>query len=87
MEDGLNEAPTSRPAWVRAGIMRADRKRMRQNWLAGLAVVALIVAGYWLIEKFVATNRLVACLESGHRNCARLAPDLSAIGIGQGNRP
>lgn len=52
---------------------------MRQNVVAGLAVVFLLVVGYWLVERFDESRRLVLCLEAGHRNCARPPLDLNAI--------
>lgn len=73
------ERPPPRPGWVRAAIEREDKRRMRQNVVAGLAVVFLLVVGYWLVERFDESRRLVLCLEAGHRNCTRPPLDLNAI--------
>ena len=75
----MSDTPPRRPAWVKAAIDREDRRRMRQNMVAGLAVVALLVIGYWLVETFAESRRLVLCLEAGHRNCARQPPEIEAI--------
>jgi hypothetical protein len=47
---------------------------MQQNLAAFLLVVALLVVGAWMIERLKAYSRSLACLESGHRNCAVLDP-------------
>lgn len=74
----MSDTPPPRPAWVRASIEREDRRRMRQNLLAGLAVTGLLVVGYWLVESFAESRRVLLCLEAGHRHCAR-APELEAL--------
>jgi len=51
-----------------------DRRRMQQTLAAFLLVVALLVVGAWMIERLKAYSRSLACLESGHRNCAVLDP-------------
>jgi hypothetical protein len=51
-----------------------DRRRMQQNLAAFLLVVALLVAGAWMIDRLRAYSRTLACLESGHRNCSVLDP-------------
>src|SRR3954470_3781841 len=51
-----------------------DRRRMQQNLAAFLLVVALLVAGAWMIERLKAYSRPLACLEAGHRYCTVLDP-------------
>ena len=71
--------PPPRPAWVKASIEREDRRRMRQNFFASLVILVLLVAGYFLVETFVASSRLVACLEAGHRHCSRVPIDRNQV--------
>ena len=49
-----------------------DRQRMRQNLAALVAVVVLLALGAWLIDRLAAYSRTLACIEAGHRNCAKL---------------
>lgn len=65
------------PGWVRASRKREDHRRMRQNIVAGAAVLVLLVVGYWLVESFDESRRLMLCLEAGHRSCARPALNLN----------
>ena len=51
-----------------------DRRRMQQNLAAFLLVVALLVAGAWMIERLKAYSRTLVCLEAGHRYCTVLDP-------------
>jgi hypothetical protein len=51
------------------------RIRARQNW-AVLALVVLVLAGAWLIDRLAAFSRALACYEFGHRNCLPLKVDL-----------
>ncbi|OQW53957.1 hypothetical protein [Candidatus Raskinella chloraquaticus] len=73
-----------RPAWVRAAMEREDRRRMRQNLGAGLAVLGLLIVGYWLVESFAQSRRVLLCLEAGHRLCVR-DPELDAIRARRGS--
>jgi hypothetical protein len=49
-----------------------DRLRMRQNLAAFLVIVAIVVAGTWLMASLHYYSRLQACLEAGHHNCLPL---------------
>jgi hypothetical protein len=62
------------PPAIRASAADAaeDRLRMRQNLAAIAVIVAIVVAGAWLIDNLRHYSRLQACLEAGHRNCLPL---------------
>jgi hypothetical protein len=46
-----------------------EHRRTLQNLAATLIIVALIAAGFWLIDHLRSSARIEACLEAGHRNC------------------
>jgi hypothetical protein len=46
-----------------------DHRRSLQNLAAAVIIVALIAAGFWLIDHLRSSARIEACLEAGHRNC------------------
>jgi len=46
-----------------------EHRRTLQNLAAAVIIVALIAAGFWLIEHLRTSARIEACLEAGHRNC------------------
>ncbi len=52
-----------------------DRRRMQQNVAAAIIILALVGAGFWLIDHLRTNARIAACVEAGHRNCVPL--DLS----------
>ena len=52
-----------------------DRRRMRQNLAAFAVVVVLLVVGAWMVERLREYSRMLACIESGRRNCVPI--DLS----------
>jgi hypothetical protein len=49
-----------------------DSLRMRQNLAALAAVALLLLAGIWIIDGAQRYARTLACIETGHRNCAVL---------------
>ena len=61
--------PAARSAEAATEEASEDRLRMRQNVAAGLVIVAIVVAGTWLMASLHHYSRLQACLEAGHRNC------------------
>ena len=46
-----------------------EHRRTLQNLAAAVIIVALIAAGFWLIDHLRSSARIEACLEAGHRNC------------------
>jgi hypothetical protein len=46
-----------------------EHRRTLQNLAATVIIVALIAAGFWLIDHLRSSTRIEACLEAGHRNC------------------
>jgi hypothetical protein len=55
-----------------------DRLRMQQNLGAFVAVLVIVVAGGWLIDRLTTYSRNMACLTAGHRNCSPLDIEQSA---------
>jgi hypothetical protein len=55
-----------------------DRLRMQQNLGAFVAVLVIVVAGGWLIDRLTTYSRNLACLTAGHRNCVPLDIEPSA---------
>jgi hypothetical protein len=51
-----------------------DRRRMQQNLAALALVVVIVVLSAWMIERLRIYSRTLACIESGHRNCAVIDP-------------
>ena len=47
-----------------------DRQRGRVNLFAAIAVVLLIAAGWWLVNSFVASQKVQGCYASGTRYCS-----------------
>lgn len=60
-----------------------DRLRMRQNLAALAVIVAIVVAGFWLMDSLSYYSRLQACVEAGHRNCLPLQPKYQASPYGR----
>jgi hypothetical protein len=46
-----------------------EHRRTLQNLAAAVIILALIAAGFWLIDHLRSSARIEACLEAGHRNC------------------
>ena len=46
-----------------------EHRRTLQNLAATVIIVALIAAGFWLIDHLRSSARIEACLEAGHHNC------------------
>jgi len=46
-----------------------EHRRTLQNLAAAVIIVALLAAGFWLIDHLRSSARIEACLEAGHRNC------------------
>jgi hypothetical protein len=46
-----------------------EDRRTLQNLAAAVIIVALVAAGFWLIDHLRSSARIEACLEAGHRNC------------------
>ncbi len=55
---------------------------MRQNLAAFVAVVILLAAGAWLVDRLAAYSRTMACIESGHRSCLKLEIEPPAGTVG-----
>lgn len=51
-----------------------DRLRMRQNIAAAIVLIAILVAGGWLITQLRTSVRIEMCVEAGHANCSPLQP-------------
>jgi hypothetical protein len=51
-----------------------DRGRARQNLIAVVVLVALVLGGIWLFTTLRRSARIEQCLEAGLRNCG---PDQS----------
>lgn len=45
---------------------------MGENLAAAVLVIALVAAGFWLIDRLIDYSKAMACLESGHRWCRKL---------------
>lgn len=54
---------------------RAERDhRTFVNLVAAIVLLALVIAGYWLMNFLDGKRKLEACLEAGRRNCQEMAP-------------
>ena len=49
-----------------------DRRKVRQNLIVAVWVVALLGGAFWLVDAFVKNGREQECYARGGRNCARL---------------
>ncbi|MBN9260097.1 MAG: hypothetical protein J0I57_12660 [Hyphomicrobium sp.] len=47
---------------------------MRQNIAAAIVLIAILVAGGWLITQLRTSVRIEMCVEAGHANCSPLQP-------------
>jgi type VI protein secretion system component VasF len=49
-----------------------DARRLRQNLIVAVWVVALIFGAYWLVDALMRNQREQECLARGRRNCVPL---------------
>ena len=49
-----------------------DRRKVRQNIVVGVWVVALLASAFWLVDAFIKNSREQECYARGGRNCAKL---------------
>ena len=47
----------------------SERQRKRNNILVAAFVLALLAAGYFIVDAVTAANKAQLCIESGRRNC------------------
>jgi hypothetical protein len=47
----------------------ADRRRMLENLAAAVFVVALVLFGYWVIDRVSSYSRNVTCLSAKLKDC------------------
>lgn len=52
----------------------AQARRSRGNMVALIAIVVLVVGGYWLYTTLKHANDLEVCAERGLRNCGQQQP-------------
>jgi hypothetical protein len=55
--------------WERADLRAEDRHRMLQNIAAAVFVIALILAGMWVIDGIIAYNKSMECLQYRMKRC------------------
>ena len=54
---------------------RAERdRRTLINLIAAVAILVLTLAAIWLLRALDQSRKLEACLESGRRDCVKIAP-------------
>ena len=46
-----------------------DRRRMLQNVAAFVFIVGFLAFSAWLIDRLIAYNHNMSCIQSHHRNC------------------
>lgn len=69
---GDRPQPSAAPGDDAAETQRAredDKRRMLQNAMAFVFIVALLCLSAWLIDRLAAYNRALSCLQAHHRNC------------------
>ncbi len=49
-----------------------QRAKQRSNLLALVAVLLILVAGGWLVDRMLAARALQNCIEARHKNCVPL---------------
>ena len=56
-----------------------QERRRRVNLVSAIAILALIIGGYWLVNFLQRNAQIEACVESGRRDClTRFDPDAVA---------
>jgi hypothetical protein len=49
-----------------------DRRKLRQNGMVAIWVIALLVGASWLVDAFIKNSRQQECLARGGLNCIKL---------------
>ena len=49
-----------------------DRRKLRQNGMVAIWVIALLVAAYWLVDAFIKNSREQECLARGGLTCMKI---------------
>ena len=49
-----------------------DGRKLRQNLLVAVWVVALLIASFWLVDAYIKSSREQECYARGGRNCVKL---------------